>query len=61
VPELACTLCGRVENVPKWHPSVAQHPDDDQAAKGYVCPACQDRVRADAVRQNDPGGPGAGR
>lgn len=57
MPELTCTLCGRVDEVPKWHPDVARHAGH---GGGYVCSACQDRVRAEAIRQQDANGPPGG-
>ncbi len=56
MPELTCTLCGRVDKVEKWHPTVAHDPEGTHAA-GYVCEPCRNRVRAEAIRQHDPDAP----
>lgn len=56
MPKLRCTLCGRVEEVPKWHPQAA-HDASAGVAPAHVCNTCHDRVRAEALRQQDPDQP----
>ncbi len=59
VPKLRCSLCGREEEVPKWHPEAA-HAVRAEDVPAHVCATCHDRVRAEALRQQDPSQPPGG-
>jgi len=46
--DLVCQVCGRTSTVAKWQPEYAEARQGK--APAYICPACQDRIRAEAQK-----------
>ena len=52
--KVTCTLCGRVEELPKWHRDYSRDRGDEGT---YICEACSARVHHEAKKAQDPGKP----
>jgi uncharacterized protein YlaI len=51
---ITCSLCGRSEEVPKWHPEYEALVDGDPTAlRTHVCQSCRDRVQAEALGERE--------
>jgi uncharacterized protein YlaI len=58
VPALTCSLCGRTDEVPKWHPDYEAVVEGRELGHAYICATCADRVRAEALRRQEEESPG---
>lgn len=63
MPAIVCIVCGRSDEVPKWHPDherLKAHAGEPTARTQHICAACGDRIRAEAVHRHDPTEPPGG-
>lgn len=50
--EVVCQICGAKASVSKWEPEYKEVREGKSPP--YICPSCQDRIRAEAQRQERP-------
>jgi uncharacterized protein YlaI len=55
---LTCSICGRRVEIPKWHEDYEKLRQASEAKEPYICPACADRIRAEALDQSEKEGGG---
>lgn len=47
--DVVCQVCGKKESVAKWQPEYEDVREGKHLA--YICPVCQDKIRADAQQE----------